>query len=703
MSKNKKILYTNRELSWLAFNQRVLNEAMDTSVPVLDRLFFLSVTASNLDEFIMVRVGGLKLMIEHKSRKKDFSGMTPRQQMSQITKRVKTMIENQYNCFSTSLSHLLEKNNICRLFDNNLDATQRFFFDTYFEEELFPVLTPIAIRTDRNFPLLRNLSLHIAVRFELNSNSSDQFAIIPVPANFSRFIFLPSDKIHSYVLLEDLIIAHAQSLFPGFRIIEAVPFRITRNADLTVREDLTPDFMAEMENILKSRKSSDSVRLEIAESSSTKTRSFLQKKLGLSNDDTFLINGPLDLSAFSELAFMDGFQHLRYAASAPQPPAGMDMQNSIFDEISRSDFLLCHPFESFDPVLKLIEEAARDPHVIAIKQTLYRTASNSRVMDALMTAVENGKHVTAIVELKARFDEARNIERAVELERAGAQIIYGIKNLKTHSKVCVVVRRESNGIARYMHFGTGNYNEKTARLYTDISYLTKDVELGKDASKFLNMVTGYSEPQKFLKISCAPLGLREALLEYINEETERSRQGQKAVIMAKMNSLVDPDIINALYAAAHAGVTIKLNVRGICCLRAGVKGLSKKISVVSIVDRYLEHSRIFYFYHGGTENVFISSADWMPRNLDRRIELMVPVGSPPLKKRLIHILETCLNDKDKGYFMQSDGSYKRRLRKPGKAFTSRSQELLYKEICKIIDEQSKASRKVFEIHKPLDQ
>lgn len=704
MKKNTEAKFINRELSWLEFNQRVLNEALDDSVPLLERLMFLSITASNLDEFLMVRVGGLKLMIEQNVRKKDPAGMTPRQQLKSVSDRIRSMINDQYECFGELLLPLLRRNDIAHTGQIIPVPEQEAYIENYFNETVYPTITPMAVDDKADFPLLQNLGLNIAVRLASKEETSAcSFAVIPISRNLNRFIALPGSKGYSYALVESVILSHINAFFPGIPVLEAIPFRITRNADLSAREDLTPDFLAEMEFILKMRKTSGCVRLETGRGVSKTLLRFLQKGYGITDTDTYHIPGPLDLSAFSQIASMDEFPHLRYQPWEPQPSPDIDINNSIFDEIAGKDILLYHPFDSYEPVLRLVEEAAEDPDVLAIKQTLYRTGAPSRVMAALEKAVENGKHVTAIIELKARFDEAVNIQRARDLEASGAQIIYGIKGLKTHSKICIVVRKEKNSITRYVHYGTGNYNEKTARLYTDASLLTCDPDLGKDASTFFNTVSGYSEPQKFLKISSAPIGLRETLLSLIGDEAERSRQGQKGLIMAKMNSLVDPEIINALYRASCSGVKIRLNVRGICCLYAGIKNLSGNISVVSIIDRFLEHSRIFYFLHGGNEQIFISSADWMPRNLDRRVELMIPVDDHKCRQQLKHILETCLNDTIKGYKLQPGGTYKRTSPAGKKHKPSRSQEILFREACSRVVSAKETMHKIFELHRPKKQ
>ncbi|MGH7128843.1 MAG: polyphosphate kinase 1, partial [Planctomycetaceae bacterium] len=455
--------------------------------------------------------------------------------------------------------------------------------------------------------------------------------VIPFGPAANRFITLPSEGGYAFLLLEDVVRQFVQRFFPGEDVVECVPFRITRNAEFSIREDAAGDLLSEMEEVLDARKLSDCARLEIAQDATPATLSFLQETLDVGDRDTYRLSGPLDLAAFMRLTDVRGYDHLKYPPWPPQPSPQVDLTQSLFETISQRDVLLYHPFESFEPVQRLIEEAAADPDVLAIKQTLYRTSRNSPIVAALAKAAENGKSVAVVVELKARFDEARNIEWAKSLEQSGVQVIYGVKGLKTHAKTCIIVRREPHGIQRYVHFGTGNYNEITARLYTDASFITSNDELAADAVSFFNAITGYSQPQPFHRIDVAPIGLRERLLEMINTETERRRHGQPAQILAKLNALVDPTMIDALYEASQAGVEIKLNVRGVCCLRPGVKGLSDHIQVVSVIDRYLEHSRIFYFHHGGDRRVYLSSADWMPRNLDRRIELLVPVDDPAAK------------------------------------------------------------------------
>jgi polyphosphate kinase len=561
----------------------------------------------------------------------------------------------------------------------------------------------MAVQGEAAFPLLANLSLCLAVRLRPGPRGPKPlFAVIPVSAGLERFVAVPGESGYAFMLVEDIVARFVDRLFPGETVAESAVFRITRNADLSAREDDAADFLAEMESVLSRRRVSGCVRLEVEEATSRILTVFLRRALAVAESGVCRVRGPLDLSAFHRLAAMQGFTRLKYEPWPPQPLPQLDPKKSLFDELARQSVVLSHPYDSFDPVVRLVEEAAADPNVLAIKQILYRTSANSPIVAALRRAAERGKYVTAIVELKARFDEARNIEWARRLEEAGAQVIYGVKGLKTHAKLCIVVRREPRGIARYLHFGTGNYNEKTARLYSDIGYLTSDEDLGADASAFFNAVSGYSVPQSFVKLAAAPMGLRRKLTELIEAEVQRRREGQPALIMAKMNSLADPSIINSLYRASQAGVEVLLNVRGICCLRPGVKGLSESITVVSVVDRFLEHSRVFYFHQGGQAKVFLSSADWMPRNLDRRIELMAPVEDAACRKKLIALLRTCLADSVNAWRLRPDGTYER-LRPARGRRAVRSQEVLYREGRAAARAARQAKRTVFEPHRPPER
>ncbi|MCA9017416.1 MAG: polyphosphate kinase 1, partial [Planctomycetaceae bacterium] len=523
------------------------------------------------------------------------------------------------------------------------------------------------------------------------------FAIIPFGRTEFRFITLPSEGGYQYLPMEDAVCLFIEQFFGGEHVLECIPFRVTKNADVSLQDEFASELLHQMEDMLDQRKQGDCIRLEIAEAVSVETLEFLERGLGVLDENVYRIPGPLDLTAFMRLTDISGFDAQKDVSWPPQPSPEVNPRISMFENISRQDILLCHPYESFEPVVRLIEEAAVDPDVLAIKQILYRTSKHSPIVAALIRAAEQGKHVTAIVELKARFDEARNIEWAKNLEHAGVQVIYGVKGLKTHAKICCIVRREPQGIKRYLHFGTGNYNDATAKIYSDISYFTCDEVLASDAINFLNSITGYSLPQNYQKLEAAPISLRDKILDLIHHETERKKQGQKARIIAKVNSLVDPEIINALYEASEAGVKIKLNIRGICCLRPGVPKLSKNIEVVSIIDRFLEHARILYFYHGGDERVFISSADWMPRNLDRRVELLVPIEEENCHRKVIKILNTYFEDNAKARALNSDGVYERITPSKEKNLF-RCQQVLYEEAVAAIKQAEKAGRTVFEPH-----
>ncbi len=694
--------FLNRELSWLEFNQRVLDEARDDSIPLLERLKFLAITASNLDEFFMVRVGGLQIVAAQGSTKTDPSGMTADEQLHAISQRIHRMTAAQCQCFLADLEPSLAEAGFRRLAADQLSAEQLQVIEQTFAEEISAVLSPMVVSEEEEFPLVINQTLNVCVQLKAKPDEEHpRFALIPFGRYARRFLTLPTAERgdnHEYILLEDVIAFFVDRFFPGEPVVECVPFRISRNADMGVREDFAADLMVSMEEVLDARKQSGCVRLEISDHCTSQTLSFLRKTLGVAESNVYAMPGPLDLSAFMRLTDVKGFDSLKYESWSPQPSPEVDQQTSLFETLQERDVLLHHPFESFEPVIRLIEEAADDPDVLAIKQTLYRTSRQSPVIAALRRAAENGKYVTALVELKARFDEARNIEWAKNLEQAGVQVIYGVKGLKTHSKICVIVRREPQGIKRYVHLGTGNYNEQTARLYTDVSLMTADEMLGADATSFFNAITGYSQPQPFQKLAAAPIGLRDKLLELIEGEIQRQKQKQPAKIIAKMNSLADPILIEALYSASQAGVDVELNIRGICCLKPGVKGLSEKIKVVSIIDRFLEHSRIFSFRHGGDDLVFISSADWMPRNLDRRVELLVPVEDEAARRKLLTVLKSCMKDTAKGRRLKADGRYRKsRTQEP-----YRSQEKLYQAACEATERAAKSHATTFEPYRAPD-
>jgi len=651
--------YINRELSWLEFNQRVLDEASDPTLPLLERLKFLAITGSNLDEFFMVRVGGLMLLRDNGSRARDRSGMSIGGQLSAIRRRVGQFIDDQHAMLNDVLLPELARAGIRRLAMRELTPMQRDHILRYFEENIYPILTPLAIDLDdEDAPMIPDMQLTVACEVFNAEENEARVVLLPVPKSVPRFLTVPETSGFQFVAVEELIADELARFFPGEEVRGTAIFRITRNGDIAVHDEEAADLAEEMEDILAARRTSAAVRLEIQHGASRRIVDVLKSASQGRQPWTYRLGGMLDLKALFQIAALPDFEHLQIDSWLPQPSPMVDPTASIFDTIAEQDILLIHPYESFDPVVRLVQEAADDTDVVAIKQILYRTASDSRVIDALVRAAENGKHVTVLVELKARFDEARNLERAEELRRAGAHIIYGVRGLKTHAKALLVVRNEGGRLKRYTHFGTGNYNESTARLYTDVSYLTARTEYGADASTFFNAVTGRSRVAGFLKLSAAPQTMKTRLLELIESEEKRASQGQAARIWAKMNSLQDPDIIDALYRASKAGVSIHLNVRGICCLRPEVKGLSENIQVISIIDRYLEHARIFLFHQGGKEDVFISSADWMERNLEKRVELMTPIEDSAAKKRVIRLLKTCLADNTKARRILADGTHK---------------------------------------------
>lgn len=689
----------NRELSWVEFNQRVLDEARDPTVPLLERLNFLTITASNLDEFFMVRMGGLDLLVEAGVTAPDPAGLSPVAQRERLDARLRRFVTDQYACFE-ALAGALTEAGIVRLRPARLDNDQRRYIEALFDSEIGPVLTPVAVGDGRTLPLLANLGLYAVVRLAPAAGSrAPRFALLPLGRGLPRLIAVRSGHRQAYVTIEDVVTLFADRLFPGQAVEEVAAFRITRNAAMSLEDEFAADLMAEMEAILAARRTSDCVRLELADTASEAVRAFLVDAFGPRVEAVYPVPGPVDLTGCRALLSTAGVDRLSYPAWSAQPSPAVDLTRSLFEQLARRDILLFHPYESFDPVVRLVEEAAVDPDVLAIKQVLYRTTPDSPIMAALKTAAQRGKYVTALVELKARFDEARNIQWARALEEAGVQVVYGVKGLKTHAKVCLIVRREPAGVARYCHFGTGNYNERTARLYSDVSLMTRDPDLGADASAFFHAITGYSEPRRYRKLAQAPTEMRDRLIDLIRGEAERCRQGQEARILAKMNALVDPRIIEELYAASRAGVEIRLSVRGICCLRPGVRGLSDSITVTSVVDRYLEHARIFYFHQGGEPRVFIASADWMPRNLSRRVELMVPVDDDTCRRRLVEILNTGLTDTVKGRALRADGGYDAApdATRPKKGL--RSQQIFHEQ-ARDAAEETRQSRTTFQPHTP---
>jgi polyphosphate kinase len=690
--------FVNRELSWLEFNQRVLDEGRDPCVPLLERLRFLAIAASNLDEFFMVRIGSLRTAIRRNQDTVDPSGMTPIQQLTAAASRVDSMMADLYECFLNELDPQLADIGIRRRHATELTEDQTAYVERVFDEQISSILTPVAVHDPERFPLLQGRTLNVAVQLAPEEGRDGfRFAVIPFGKSDLRFITLPSDGGFEFILAEDLIELFIQRFFPGEEVIATVPFRMTRNADLSVREEDGSDLLAEMEDVLDERKDSFCVRLELSDLVTTPLQSFLKSLLRVSDSDVYVVPGPAGFSDFMHLADLNGFGDNRYPRWTPRDSPRIEPGASMFDVIRAGDLLLVHPYESFDPVVRLVNEAADDPDVVAIKQTLYRISRNSPIVEGLMRAAESGKNVTAIVELKARFDEARNIEWAKRMEYSGVQVIYGVRGLKTHAKACIVVRREPQGFIRYVHFGTGNYNEKTAGLYTDLSYMTCNEEMGNDAVSWFNAVTGYSQLLELRRLVSAPVGLREKLLEMISLETERARNGDQARIVIKCNSLADPPMIRALYEASQAGVEIQLNIRGICCLKPQVPGLSERIRVTSVIDRFLEHPRIYYFYHGGDRLVFMSSADLMTRNLDRRVELLIPILDEDCKQRVIDVLELCLKDNVKARRILSDGRYES---VPTKSQAVRSQEELQRQATEAAESAVERKRMMFTPQSP---
>lgn len=657
--------YTNRELSWLKFNERCLSEARDESIPFFERIKFLSITASNLDEFFMVRVASLKDMMHAGYTKKDIAGMTPEKQLEELGTALHKFVDLQYDTYNKMVMPGFADNKI-RLIEHfeELNDKQSEYVDKYFVENVYPVLTPMAVDSSRPFPLIKNKSLNIGALLKKKngekSKENKDFATVQVPSVLPRFITIP-DKGEGVTLirLEEVIEKNISKLFLNYDVICSSPYRVMRNADLTIEEEEAEDLLKEIEKQIKKRQWGEAIRLEVEADIDKKLLKRLKNELNVSNEEIYQISGPIDLTFLMKMYGLDGFDNLKKKPFIPQESPDLPTGCNIFDEIKKHDILLHHPYETFSPVVKFIEQAANDENVLAIKQTLYRVSGNSPIIKALTQAAENGKQVSVLVELKARFDEEHNIVWAKMLEKAGCHVIYGLVGLKTHSKITLVVRREDDGIRRYVHLGTGNYNDATAKLYTDLGLLTAQESIGEDATAVFNMLSGYSEPLGWNKLSLAPLWLKKRLLRLIKREMDHAKNGRIAVITAKMNSLCDPDVIAALYEASSNGVKINLLVRGICCLKAGIPGVSENIHVRSIVGDYLEHSRIFYFENDGTPELFMSSADWMPRNLERRVEIMFPIEDPALKEKIMHILDLQFKDNVKARILLPDGNYKK--------------------------------------------
>ena len=657
--------YTNRELSWVKFNERVLSEARDKNLLLFERLKFLSITASNLDEFFMIRVASLKDMVHAKYTKPDIAGMTPKEQLKELSKVTKELVQAQYNTYNRSLVPALKKIGLHVVEQHeNLTEEQQKFVDNFFEDSVYPVLTPMAMDSARPFPLIRNKTLNIGALISKKDKKGKEeleFATVQVPSVLPRIVQLPDDKNGNTViiLLEEIIERNIEKLFLSNQVVCTCPYRIMRNADLTIDEDEAADLLKEIQKQLKKRQWGEVIRLEVEERMDERLLEILEREFKIKDEDIFKINGPLDLTFLMKMYGLEGFDEFRQTSYVPAQVPAMMTEEDIFTQIRKGDILLHHPYMTFYPVVDFVQQAAKDPNVLAIKQTLYRVSGNSPIIRALAQAAENGKQVTVLVELKARFDEENNIVWAKMLEKAGCHVIYGLLGLKTHSKITLVVRREENGIRRYVHLGTGNYNDSTAKLYTDCGLLTCSARIGEDATAVFNMLSGYSEPRTWNKLVVAPIWMRDRFLHLIEMEREYALKGRKARIIAKMNSLCDRDVIAALYAASAAGVKIDLIVRGICCLKVGIPGISENITVRSIVGNFLEHSRIFYFYSDGNEEIFMGSADWMPRNLDKRGEIVFPVEDEKLKEEVKHILEIQLEDNVKAHILQPDGTYEK--------------------------------------------
>ncbi|MEQ6354301.1 RNA degradosome polyphosphate kinase [Lysinibacillus sp. M3] len=657
--------YNNRELSWLAFNERVLEEAEDIDNPLLERLKFLAIFSSNLDEFFMVRVAGLQDQVRagfHKPENK--SGLTPKEQLAKIAERTQALVRRQTEVYRHLIYDLLPQHNVHIADMKDLNSAQKAFINEMFAETIFPVLTPVAVDAYRPFPTLLGKTLNLLVLLEQDEadiENHEKVAIVQVPSVLDRYIKVPSaDGETVIVLLEDVIVAHIEKLFYGYSVKSAQAFRLTRNADLTIHEEGARDLLVEIEKELKKRKWGVGSRLEVREGEmSEEVLTYLLDEFEIEETDVFHIDGPLDLTFM--FSFVKGIsvgrEHLEYESFIPQPPLDLQSDENIFEKALQQDIFFHHPFESFAPIVDFIAEAAVNPNVLAIKQTLYRVSGNSPIIQALKLAAENGKQVTVLVELKARFDEENNVLWAKQLEQAGCLVIYGMNNLKTHSKITLVVSRRNGKIERFVHLGTGNYNDATAKIYTDMGIITTDKEFGIDATNFFNYLSGYTEKPTFNHLVVAPFDIRDEFIRLMDEEIACHKKHGNGFIRAKMNSLTDKDLMMKLYEASIAGVKVELIIRGICCIRPGIPGISENITVTSIVGRFLEHSRIYWFHHNGENKVYLSSADMMTRNMIKRVEILFPVYASEAKARIINIMNTQLEDTAKARIQDSNGKY----------------------------------------------
>ena len=654
---NKPEYFYNRELSWLKFNLRVLKEAMFKDAPLLERLKFIAISASNLDEFFMVRVAGLWNSLDNGVDKVDAAGLSVKEQLEAIAESAHEQIRTQTKYLMALIGEMDAVGLHFRRVENLTDLGKDWL-EEYYREIIYPVLTPMAVDASRPFPFLANKTQNLAVEL-IKSDGEHSMGLIQVPSVLDRILEIPPEERRTFVFLEDIIASHCQDLFKGCQILDVVPFRVTRDSDLDLEEEDSVDLLKEVEESLRKRKRGAAVRLEIFKTNNNRIKKFLEENLDVSDLEIYEINGPLDPTCFFKFTGLKGMWPWLHEPFVPQRPLELPDDSDLFAAIRQNDILLHHPYESFDPVVKLVSDAADDPQVLAIKQTLYRVSGNSPIVAALARAAENGKQVTVLVELKARFDEENNILWARRLEKAGCHVIYGLVGLKTHAKIILIVRKEDNGIKRYVHLGTGNYNDSTAKLYTDLGLMTANDEFGIDASAFFNLLSGYGEPPVWNKLVMAPLGLREKIYALINNEIDMVKKGKEGHIIAKMNSLIDYPVIQKLYEASAAGVHIDLIVRGICGLRTGIEGISDNITVRSIVGRQLEHSRIFWFANGGEEQLYLSSADWMPRNLNDRVELFFPVETEEHIHRIKGLLDLYLRDNVGAHMMQSNGTYRR--------------------------------------------
>ena len=651
--------FISREISWLKFNLRVLREAGIKDLPILERLKFLSICSSNLDEFFMIRVAALWQQIENNIIQPDVAGLTPKQQIERISKSAHMQTKLQYRYLSAILKELssLHQIHFVRVFE--LSETSRNWLDNFYHEIIYPVLTPMAIDASHPFPFLANKTLNLIIEL-INYEQELVMAVVQVPSVLPRIVEIQAGcPEKTYVFLEDIIMHYCQHLFQGCQLIDIQPFRITRNSDLWVDEEDTDNLLKEIEASLRRRKNGDIIRLELSRNDNKNMKNFLVSTLELEETDVYHVYGPLDLTCFMSFVCASNFPHLEHPPFIPQQPLDINPELDIFEQVKQHDVLLHHPYESFDPVINLIGQAADDPKVLAIKQTLYRVGGNSPIVSALARAGENGKQVTVLVELKARFDEENNVHWAKKLEAAGCHVIYGLYGLKTHAKITLIVRREHTGLKRYVHLGTGNYNNSTAKLYTDMGLITANEQFGVDASAFFNMLSGYCEPPELKKLIIAPINLRQKFYELVDNEISNAQMEKEAHIILKMNSLMDKNVILKLYEASSAGVKIELIIRGICGLKPGIKGVSENISVRSIIGRQLEHSRILYFHNAGEEKLFLSSADLMSRNLNDRVEILFPIEDINILQRIKNILKLYLKDNVKSHMLQANGTYRR--------------------------------------------